>query len=113
MFQTKAVDKNKTVILRLITFFRKSCRLWDNVKYIVLRGRSQMTVWRMRIARWIPRATHTHTHTLRICYSYCSSTTIMVYERSPMLPYTCIACLVQLNFTRCRGSLASQQQVYT
>jgi hypothetical protein len=63
MFQTKAVDKIKRDIWRSINFFRKSCRLWDNVKYIVLRGRSQMTIWRMRIVLWIPKATHTHTHT--------------------------------------------------
>jgi hypothetical protein len=73
-----------------------------------------MKIWRMRIARWIPKATHTHTHILRICYSYCSSTATMVYERASMLGYTRIACLVQLNFTRCRGSLASlaSQQQY-
>jgi len=27
-------------------------------------GRPQMTVWRMRIACWITKGTHTHTHTL-------------------------------------------------
>jgi len=32
-------------------------------KNIVEPGRQQMAVWRMRIARWIPKATHTHTHT--------------------------------------------------
>ena len=31
--------------------------MWKN---IVARGRSQMTVWRMRIACWIPKATNTH-----------------------------------------------------
>jgi len=32
MFQTKVVQKIKTHISRSITFFRKSCRLWDNVE---------------------------------------------------------------------------------
>ena len=32
MFQTKVVDKIKTHILYSLTFFRKSCRLWDNVE---------------------------------------------------------------------------------
>jgi hypothetical protein len=32
VFQTKVVEKIKTHILCLITFFRKSCRLWDNVE---------------------------------------------------------------------------------
>ena len=31
--------------------------MWEN---IVERGRPQMTIWRMRIARWIPKATNTH-----------------------------------------------------
>ena len=63
MFRTKAVDKTKTDILRSITFFRKLCRLLDNVKYTVMRGRSQKAIWRMRVTYWIPRTTHTHTHT--------------------------------------------------
>jgi hypothetical protein len=32
MFQTKVTEKIKTHILCSITFFRKSCRLWDNVE---------------------------------------------------------------------------------
>jgi hypothetical protein len=32
MFQTKVVERIKTHILCSITFFRKSCRLWDNVE---------------------------------------------------------------------------------
>jgi hypothetical protein len=32
--------------------------MWKN---IVERGRPQMTIWRMRIACWIPKARHTHT----------------------------------------------------
>jgi len=31
--------------------------MWEN---IVERGRPQMTEWRMRTARWIPKATNTH-----------------------------------------------------
>jgi len=31
MFQTKVVQKIKTHILGSVPFFRKSCRLWDNV----------------------------------------------------------------------------------
>jgi len=31
MFQTKVVEKIKTHILYLLTSFRKSFRLWDNV----------------------------------------------------------------------------------
>jgi hypothetical protein len=32
MFQTKVAEKIKTHILCSTTFFRKSCRLWDNVE---------------------------------------------------------------------------------
>jgi hypothetical protein len=32
MFQTKVVAKIKTHILCSVTFFRKSCSLWDNVE---------------------------------------------------------------------------------
>ena len=33
--------------------------MWEN---IVEGGKTQMTIWRMRIACWIPKATKTHTH---------------------------------------------------
>jgi hypothetical protein len=32
MFQTKIAEKINTHILHSITFFLKSCRLWDNVE---------------------------------------------------------------------------------
>jgi hypothetical protein len=32
IFQTKVVEEIKTHILFSVTFFRKSCRLWDNVE---------------------------------------------------------------------------------
>jgi hypothetical protein len=37
-------------------FPRKSCLIWDNGKKIVDPDRPQMTTWRMRISRWIPKA---------------------------------------------------------
>jgi hypothetical protein len=61
MFQTNVVEEIKTHILCSVTFFenRAFCEItWDNT---VERGRPQMTVWRMRIACWIPKATNTHT----------------------------------------------------
>jgi len=59
----------------------KSCRENQNIHFVfskflenfavyeemrqnnVERDRLQMAIWRMRIACWIPKATHTHTHT--------------------------------------------------
>jgi hypothetical protein len=70
MFQTKVVEKIKTHILFSVNFFRKSFRLLDNVKNAVEPGMLQTTIWRMRIACRIPKATHTHarahTHALTI-----------------------------------------------
>jgi len=60
MFQTKLVQKIKTHILCSVTFFenRAVCEImWENV---VERGRTQMAIWRMSIACWIPKATNTH-----------------------------------------------------
>ena len=49
-------------------FFRKWCRLWDNVeKYGGARGATKdVTTWRIRVAGWISKATctHAHAHTL-------------------------------------------------
>jgi len=70
-------------------------KIWKNT---VERGRPQMTKWRMRIACWIPKATHKHTHTKYVtffilhcnsgcndapqCYVYCLSCTwsVLVQE---------------------------------
>jgi hypothetical protein len=41
-------------------FTPKSCRLRDNVEKIVEPDKPQMTIWRMRIACWITKATNTH-----------------------------------------------------
>ena len=59
------VGKIKTHILCSVTFFLKSCRLWNNVeKYDRARqARDDNKTGRMRFACWITKATHTHTHT--------------------------------------------------
>jgi hypothetical protein len=64
--------------------------LWKNT---VERGRPQMTVWRMRIACWTTKATHT-----RNCNTYCFSLQQLLHERAPTLSYTDIASLVKLQF---------------
>jgi hypothetical protein len=55
-------------------------------KNIVEQGRPQMTVWRMRIACWIPKDTNTH--------SYCFSTSTMVARTrlSVTLYVHCLSC---------------------
>ena len=80
-------------------FFRKSYLFLDNVKNIVEWGWPQTIIWRMRIACWVPKATHTHTHTL----THSQSIIIIAFppqqwlhERASMLRSTYIACLVVL-----------------
>jgi len=58
MFQTRVLKNIKTHILYSITFFFKSYRLWDNVeKYLVP---ERPGIYRMRIARMVPKVTYTH-----------------------------------------------------
>ena len=61
MFQTKVVEKIKTHFM-LNNFFSENRAvyeiMWINVVEPEL---SKMTIWRMRIARWITKTTDTHT----------------------------------------------------
>jgi hypothetical protein len=46
--------------LCLITFFPENCAVYEiRWKNIVELGTPRMTIWRMRIARWMPKATNT------------------------------------------------------
>jgi len=48
-----------------------------------------MTIWRMRIACWIPKATHTHTHKhTQYVTLIAFPTQHRLYERVSMLRYT-------------------------
>ena len=103
------LEKTKTHISSSITFFLKSCRLWDNVK---IWGESwgstnDVTIWRILDACWISKATWTHEHAhshapghthayayTQICNIYCFSIETMFHERVSMLRYTYTACLV-------------------
>jgi hypothetical protein len=52
----KVVEKIKTHILCSVTFFfRKPCRLWDNMENVVEPERPQMTIWSMRFAGYPAR----------------------------------------------------------
>ena len=61
-------------------------------KDIVEPGRPQIAVWRMRIARWIPKAANTHSK-----YVILNAFPLQQWlrERACMLRYTYIACLVE------------------
>ena len=60
---------------------------WKN---IVEPDRSQMTIWRMRIACWIPKATNTHSQYV-ILISFPLQQ--WLHDRASMLRYTYITCL--------------------
>ena len=118
MFWTEVVEKMKTHILCSITFFRKSHRIWYNVKYVVETGRAtnDVTIWRIRVACSIskaictygrahahdPRYPHAHTHARTRKHAHTDQYVILIAfpqqqfirERASMLRYTYIACLV-------------------
>jgi hypothetical protein len=61
MLQTKVVEKIKTHLLCSITFFFENRSVYEIMwKNILKLDRPQMTIWRMRIAFWIPKSTSTH-----------------------------------------------------
>jgi hypothetical protein len=61
MFQTKTVQKIKTHILCPINFFFENRAVYEiKWKNNVDWDRPQMTIWRLRIAWWITKATNTH-----------------------------------------------------
>jgi hypothetical protein len=70
MFQTKVVEKIKTHILCSITFFLKSCCLWDNVeKYVTARqATDDNIIRRMRFECWITKATDTHSENVTLFF---------------------------------------------
>jgi hypothetical protein len=97
MLQTQFVEKIKTHILYSITFFRKSCPLWNNVKKygIARQATDDNIIWRMRFACWIIKATDTHSaYSCVIIIAFPQQQ--WLYEYASMLRYTYIACLVEL-----------------
>jgi hypothetical protein len=61
MFQTNFVENIKTRSLCSVTFFPENLVfneiMWKNTVEL---DRPKMTIWRMRLAWWIPKATDTH-----------------------------------------------------
>ena len=91
MFQTKVVQKIKTHILCSISLPENRAAyeiMWRN---IVKPDRPQMTIWRIRIACWITKATNTHSeYVILIAFPQQQ----WLHERASMLRYTYIACIV-------------------
>jgi hypothetical protein len=67
--------------------------IWKNT---VQPGRSQVTVWRLRIAYWITKATNTHSeYAIFLVFSPQQ----WLRERASLLRYTYNACLVRRHFS--------------
>jgi hypothetical protein len=69
--------------------------MWENT---VEPGRPQLTIWRMRIARWIPKATNTLSeYVILIAFPLQQ----WLHVRVSALRYAAVACLVFRNFGEC------------
>jgi len=88
MVQTKVVQKIKThFMFNNYFFFRKSCSLWRNEKKYFIAGQAtdDNTIWRMRIACWILKATNTHSqYVILIAFPLQQ----WLQERASLLRYT-------------------------
>jgi hypothetical protein len=61
MFQTEFIDYIKTHVLCSIFFSPENRAVYEIMwKNIAEPDRPQLTIWRKRIACWIPKATNTH-----------------------------------------------------
>ena len=92
MFQTKVVEKIKTHISCSVTFFfRKSCRLWDNVGKYCRAGQATDNNVALSVPCWIPKATNTHSeYVILIAFPLQAC----LQEGACILRYAYIACLV-------------------
>jgi hypothetical protein len=90
MFHTKVVEKIKTRILCSITFLENRTLYEIMWKSIVEPGRPQMTLWHLRIASCIPKATDTHSE-----YVILTAFPLQqwLHQSASMLRYTYVACL--------------------
>jgi hypothetical protein len=93
MYRTKVIEKIKTHIWLLVTPPPENRAVYEITwKNIAERGRPKMTIWPMRIACWIPKATNTRTQIVQ--YSLLFPLQQWLHERASMLRYALIAFLV-------------------
>jgi len=86
MFQTIFVEEIKTHILCTITFFEIVPFMIQN---IVQWGRTKMTIWRMHMACWVPKATNSHSE-----YDFFFTATMFARMRlNVTLHAHCLSCL--------------------
>ena len=82
-------DKRNTLFVRS-DFFSESPTVYETMwKNIVERDRSQMTIWRMRIAFWVPNATNTHS----VCVTLIDCPLQQwLHESTSVLQVHCLSC---------------------
>ena len=122
---------SRAVRLRMGNFADKSCRENQNTNFIfsnffpkippfmrkniVERGRPQMSIWRVRIACWVPKGTYKHS---RICNTNCLSTitlaarthlSVTIYVQCSTLAVTCSVATIHLTL---RHVASCQQCLY-
>jgi len=93
MFQTKVVEKIKTHSMFNNFFFPENLAFYEIMwKNFVEPGIPQMTIWCLRIAFWIPKATNTHSEYLIFI---CLPLQQWLHERASInVTFQYIACLV-------------------
>jgi hypothetical protein len=92
IFPSKIVEKIKTRVLQSIFFFENHAVYETMWKNILEAGRLQMTIWSMRIACWITKATNTHSEYVIIILFQRQQ---WLRERTLILRCTYSACLVR------------------
>ena len=90
----KSYTENQNTNFMLDNFFFENLAVYKIMwKNTVESGRPQTTIWRMRIASWIPKATNTHSE-------YVILIAFPLQHRASMLRSMYTACLV-INYKSC------------
>jgi hypothetical protein len=89
-FWDKSCRKIKTHMLCATIFFENRY-VYEKMRKNISQSDRPQTIWRMRIASWIPKATKTQSECLILIASPLQQ---WLHERSSMLRYTYFACLV-------------------
>ena len=93
MFQTKVERENQNThfVFSNFIFFRKSCRLVENVEKYCRAVQATKEICRMRIACWIPKATDTRSeNVIRIALTLQQ----YLHDRPSLLRFTHIASIL-------------------
>jgi hypothetical protein len=85
----KSFRENQNTHFTISNFLFENWIMWKN---IVERGRSQMTIWLMRIACCTPKVTNTHSE-----YAMLTVFPLLqgLNKRAPVLHYTYVACIAK------------------